>query len=150
MVLRFRLLAVLCMSDKSSTFCICVYIYINLKRSVIFITSLSHQTHICISSYVLCCCSVSKSCLTLCNPMNCNVPGFPVLHYFLKFAQTDVHWVSDATQPSHPVSPLSLTLNFSQHQGLFQWVGCSHQVAKVLELQLQHQSLHWIFRVNFL
>ena len=112
MVLRFLLLVVLCMSDKSSTFCICVYIYINLKRSIIFITLSSHQMHICISSYILCCCSATKSSLTLWNPMNCSMPSFPVLHYFQEFAQTDVHWVSDATQPSNPVTPFSCPQSF--------------------------------------
>ena len=64
--------------------------------------------------------------------------------------QTLVHWVSDAIQLSHPLSsPLPPSLNPSQHQGLFQWVGSSHQVAKVLELQLQHQSFQWIFSVDF-
>ena len=77
--------------------------------------------------------------------------GFPVLHYLLEFAQTHVHWVNDAIQPSHPLLLSSLSaLNLSQHQGFFQWVSFSHQVAKVLELQLQHQSLKWIFRVDFL
>ena len=70
-----------------------------------------------------CCCSVAKSCPTLCDPMNCSTPGFPVLHYLLEFTQTHVHWVADAIQPSHPLSPASpLALNFSQHQHLFQWV----------------------------
>ena len=83
--------------------------------------------------------------------MDCRLPGFPVLHYLLKFAQTCVHWVGDSIQPSYPASPLSLlALNLSQHQGLFQWIGSSHQVAKVLELQLQHQSFQWIFRVDIL
>ena len=73
----------------------------------------------------------------------------PVLHHLLEFAQTHVHWVSDAIQPSHPLlPPLPPALNLSQHQDLFQWVGSSHQVAKVLELQ--HQSLQWILRVDFL
>ena len=79
-----------------------------------------------------CCCWVP---LTLCNHMDCSTPGFPVLDYLLEFAH--VHWVGDAIQPSHPLSsssPPAFTL--SQHQGLFQWVGCSHQGAKVLELQL--------------
>ena len=84
-------------------------------------------------------CSVTQSLLTLFNPMDCSTPGFLVLHYLPEFAQIHVHWVGDAIQPSHPLSPLSLpAFNLSQHQGLFQWVGCSHQVAKVLELQLQH------------
>ena len=89
----------------------------------------------------ICCCAVTESCLTPCDPMDCSIPGFPVLHYLLEFAQTHVHWVSDAIQPSHPLSLPSLpALNLSQHQSLFQWVGSSHQVAKLLELQFQHQS----------
>ena len=83
----------------------------------------------------------------LCNPMNCNTPGFSVLHYLLEFAQTHVHWVSDAIQPSHPLSLPSLpAFNLSHH--LFQWVSPLLQVAKVLELQ--HQSFQWIVRVVFL
>ena len=87
------------------------------------------------------CCSVAKSCQTLCNPMDCSMPGLPVPHHFLEFAQVHVHCISDAVQPSHPLtSPFPPTLNLSQHLGLFQWAGSSHQVAKVLELHLQHQS----------
>ena len=85
----------------------------------------------------------------LCDPMDCSMPGFPVLHHLPKLAQTHVHWVDDVIPPSHPLSPPSLALNLSQHQVLFQWVGSSDQVAKVLELQLQHQSFQWIFRVYF-
>ena len=71
----------------------------------------------------LCCCLVVKSWLTLCNPMDCSVPGSPVLHRLLEFAQIHVHWVGDAIQSSHPLSPPSPpALNLSQHQGLFQWV----------------------------
>ena len=96
-------------------------------------------------------CSVSQLCPTLCHPMDCNTPGFSVLHYLPEFAQIYVHWVSDAIQPSHPLSsPCPLALNLSQHQGLFQWVGSSHQVAKILTFQLQHQSFQWIFRIDFL
>ena len=96
-------------------------------------------------------CSVAKWCPTLCDPVNCSTPGFSVLHYLLEFTQTHVHWVSDAIQPSHPLLPHSpLALHLSQHQSLFQWVHSSHQVAKVLELQLQHQTFQWIFRVDFL
>ena len=66
------------------------------------------------------CCSVTKSCSTLWDPMDCSTPGFPVFHYLLEFAQTHVHWVGDAIQPSHPLSsPSPPTLNLSQHQGLF-------------------------------
>ena len=89
-----------------------------------------------------CCCSVTKSCPTLCDPMNGSTPGFPVHHHLPELAQTHVHWVSDVIQPSPPLSPPSPpAFHLSQHQGLFQWVGSSHQVAKVLKLQLQHQSL---------
>ena len=67
--------------------------------------------------------SVVQPCPTLCNPMDCNTPGFPVHHQFPKLAQTHVHWVSDAIQPSHPLwSPSPPAFNLSQHQGLFQWV----------------------------
>ena len=83
--------------------------------------------------------------------MNLSTPGLPVHHQLLESPQTHVHWVSDAVQPCHPLSPpSSLALDLSQHQGLFQWVGSSYQVTKVLEPQLQHQSFQWIFRVDFL
>ena len=72
---------------------------------------------------------------TPCYSMDCSTAGFPVLHHFLEFAQTHVHWVSDAIQPSHPLSsPSPPALNIPQHHGRFQWVGSSYQVAKVLEL----------------
>ena len=92
---------------------------------------------------------VLVSCvLTLRDPMNCRTQGFPVLHHLLEFVQIHVHWVSDAIQWSHPVLPSSpLALNLSQHQGLFPWVSSSHQAAKVLELQLLHQSFQWIGRL---
>ena len=98
----------------------------------------------------LCFCSVTKSCLTICDPMSYITPGFPVLHYLPEFAQTHVHWVSNAIQPSHPLLPPSSVLSLSQDQGLFQWVSSWHQVAKVLQLQLQHQPFPSIFRVDFL
>ena len=91
------------------------------------------------------------SCVRLCAPMDCSTPGFPVHHRLLKHAQTHVHRVGDTIQPSHPLSsPSPPAFSLSQHQGLFQWVSYSHQVAKVLEFQLQHQSFHWIFRTDFL
>ena len=84
-------------------------------------------------TYIYCCCSVAKSCLTLCYPMDCSTPAVPVLHCLPELAQTHIHWVGDAIQPSRPLSPASpFALNLSQHQGLFQWVGSSHQVAQVL------------------
>ena len=92
------------------------------------------------------CCSVTKSCLILGNPVDCSMPGFPALHYLLEFAQTHVHWVGDATWASHfLLLPSPPALNYSQQQGLFQWVGSLHQVAKVLKLQLQHQPFQCIF-----
>ena len=83
--------------------------------------------------------SVAQLCLNLCNPMDCSTPGFHVHHQFPEFTQTHVHRVSDAIQPSHPMlfpSPPAFNLS----QGLFQGVSSSHQVAKALEFQLQHQS----------
>ena len=103
-----------------------------------------------ISSFLSCCCSVTQLCLTLFDPTDFSPPGFPVHHQLPELAQTHVPWVGDIIQPSHPILPFPLALNLFQHQGLFQWVGSSHQVAKVLELQLQHQSFQWIFRVDFL
>ena len=83
--------------------------------------------------------------------LDCSTPGFPVLQYLLEFAQIHVHWIGDAIQPSSPLPPpYPFAFNLSQHQGLFQWVSSLHQVAKVLELQLQHQSFQWIFKIDFL
>ena len=91
------------------------------------------------------CCSVAKLRPTLCDPMDYSTPVLPVLHHLLELAQTHAHWVSDAIQPSHPLSsPSPPTFNLSQHQGLFPWVDSLHQVVRVLELQLQHQSFHWV------
>ena len=86
--------------------------------------------------------SVAQSCLTLCNPINHSTPGLPVHHQLSEFTQTHVHRVSDAIQPFHPLSsPSPPAPNPSQHQSLFQWVNSPHQVAKVLEFQLQHHSV---------
>ena len=94
--------------------------------------------------------SVTQLCPTLCNPMDCSTPGLSVHHQLLEFTQAHVHWVGDAIQLSHPLSSPSPAFNLSQHQGLFKWVSSSHQVAKVLEFKLQHQSFQWIFRTDFL
>ena len=95
--------------------------------------------------------SVAQSCPTLYNPMNCSMPGLPVHQQLPESTQTHVHWVSNAIQPSHPLlSPSPPALNLSQHQGLFQWVSSSHQVAKVLEFQLQHKSFQWTPRTDLL
>ena len=87
----------------------------------------------------------------LCNPANRSTPGLPVHHRLSEFTQTHVHWMGDAIQPSHPLtSPSPPAFNVSQHQGLFKWVTSSHEVAKVLELQPQHQSLQWTPRTDLL
>ena len=83
--------------------------------------------------------------------MDCSTPGLPVHHQLPEPAQTHVHWVTDAIQPSYPLlSPSPRAFNLSQHQGLYQWISSSHQVPKVLEFHLQHQSFQWIFRTDFL
>ena len=127
---------------------------------IILVPHIGCKSHLCQLTIVLpmgrmlkccCCCSIIKSCPTLCDPMDCGTPGFPVLHHLPELAQTHVYRVSDAIQPSHLLSPASPpTFNLSQHQGLFQRVSSSHQVAKVLELQLQHRSFQWLSRVDFL
>ena len=100
-----------------------------------------------------CCCSVAKSGLTICG-LQRSKPPYP--NHLPESAQIHVHWVmndamSDAIQPSHPLSPFSpSTFNFPQHHGLFLWVGSSHQVANLLELQLQCQFFQWLFSVDFL
>ena len=93
----------------------------------------------------------SLSCVQLCDPINRSTPGLPVHHQLPEFTQTHVHQVSDAIQPSHPLSsPSPPAPNPSQHQSLFQWVNYSHEMAKVLEFQLQHQSFQWTFRTDLL
>ena len=93
----------------------------------------------------------AQSCLTGSDPMDCSMPGFLVYHQLQELAQSHVHWVNDAIQPSHPLlHPSPPPLNLSQHWGLFQWVSSSHQVAKVLKLQLLPQSFSWIFGTDFL
>ena len=95
--------------------------------------------------------STAQSCPTLCDPMNHSMIGPRVHHQLPEFTQTHVHQVGDAIQPSHPLSsPSPPAPNPSQHQGLFQWVNSSHEVAKVLEFQLQHQSFQWTPRADLL
>ena len=94
---------------------------------------------------------VTQSCLTLCGPMNYSMPGLPVHHQLPESTQIHVHRVYEAIQPSHPLSsPSPPALNLSQHKGLFKWVSSSHQVAKILEFQLQHQSFQWKPRSDLL
>ena len=95
--------------------------------------------------------SVAQSCPTLCDPMNCSTPGLPAHHQLLEFIQTPVHRAGDAIQPSHPLSfPSPPAPNPSKHQGLFQWVNSSHEVAKVLAFQSQHQLFQWTPRTDLL
>ena len=127
---------------------------------------------------------VAQSCPTLCDPMDCSLPGSSVHGVFqarilewvaISFSRgssqprartrvshivdrcftvwgtREVYWIGDTIQSSHPLpSPSPPAFHLSQHQGLFQWVSSLHQVAKVLEFQLQHQSFQWIFRIDFL
>ena len=95
--------------------------------------------------------SVAQLCLALCDPMDRSTPGLPVHHQLLETTQIHVHWVGDTIQPSYPLlSPSPAALSLPQHQGLFKWVSSSHQVSKVLEFQLQHQSLQWTPRTDLL
>ena len=81
------------------------------------------------------CCWVTKLYLSLCNPMDCSTPGFSVLHCLPEFAQIHIRWLGDAIHPYYPLLiPSPPALNLPQHQGLLQWVGSLHQVAKILEL----------------
>ena len=94
---------------------------------------------------------LTQSCPTFWDPMNRSTPGLPVHHQLPEFTQTHVHQVGDANQASHPLSsPSPPAPNPSQRQSLFQWVNSSHEVARVLEFQLQHQSSQWMFRTDFL
>ena len=94
--------------------------------------------------------SSAQSCPTLCNPMNHSTPGLPVHHQLPESTQTHVHRVDHANQPSPLSFPSCPALSLCQHEGLFQWVCSSHQVAKVLELQLKHQSFQWTSRTGLL
>ena len=100
-------------------------------------------------------CSISSvqslSRVWLCNPMNCSTPGLPLHQQLPEFTQTQAHRVGDAIQPSNPLSsPSPAAPNPSQHPNLFQWVNSSHQLAEVLEFQLQHQSFQWTPRTDLL
>ena len=95
--------------------------------------------------------SVPQSCPTLCDPMNHSTPGLPVHHQHPEFTQTHIHRVGDAIQPSHTMSsPSPSAHNPHQNQSLFQWVTSSHEMAKVLEFQLQHHSFQWKPRTDLL
>ena len=110
----------------------------------------SQDTPVSFNGKENCCFSITEFCPNICDPMDGITPRLPVLHHLLKFAQDNVHFIGDAILSSHPLMPSSFTFNLSQDQGIFHWVSSLHQVAKVLELQLQHQSFQWGFRVDFL
>ena len=151
------------LTDENST----IYTVVNAYKRMLlthklldkkFLPSLfQHQlkcrAHICKTSIHLnlgwkCCCSVTKSCLTFYDPMKCSPPDFPVLHHLPEFAQTHVHesvMLSNHLILRHPL--LLLPSIFSSIR-VFYNESASHQVAKVLELQIQHQSFQWIFRVD--
>ena len=96
-----------------------------------------------------CCCWVAQLCPTLCNPMDCSTLGLSVPHNLPKLDQVHVHCIGDTIHPSHPLMPSSpFALNFSQHQGPFQWVNCLYQMTRILECQLQHQSFQWAVNKN--
>ena len=128
---------------------ICMY-----KGIISFKLDKTHRIKIfdLVNIYVLLfCCSFAQWCPTFCDLMDYSTSGIPVLHHHPQLAQIHVHWLGDAIQPSHPLSsPSPPTFNLVQHPGLFKWVSSSHQVSKVLEFQLQHQSFQWIFRTDFL
>ena len=96
--------------------------------------------------------SVAQSCLTLCNPMDCSMPGLPVHHQLPEFTQTHVHWVGDAIQPSHPGVPLSSCPPSFPASGSFQMSQFCLSGGQSIgaSIQLQHQSFQWIFRADFL
>ena len=122
---------------------ILVWVYFHTLIFVVFVYDLLITTlmHVFKSGSEFQFSSVTQYCQTLCYPRDCSTPGFSVHHQLPELAQTNVHRVNDAIQPSHPLSsPSPPAFNLSQHQGLLQWVSSSHQVAKVLEFQLQHQS----------
>ena len=102
----------------------------------------------CLFYSQLCCCfcSLTKSCLILCDPRDCSTPGFPVLHYLPEFAQIQVHWVSDASEPSHSLwTPTLFAFNLSQHQGLCQWVRSSHRSSQLCAVLCLSLSCVWFF-----
>ena len=111
----------------------------------------SESYKIIISFISFSCCSVTMSCPALCELMDCSMPGFPILHYLLEFAQTHVHWVSDAIQPSHPLLPLFLLLSIFPSIRVFSNELTSRiKAPKCWSFSFSHQSFQWIFRVDFL
>ena len=150
--LNYRLLWIICklykVDKKKSIFNVYSIIILTCKFTCNFL-NFSSSFLLFISSVQII--LVAQSCLTLNDSMNLSTPSLPVHHQLQKSTQTHAHWVGDAMQPSHPLSsPSPPAPNPSQHQGLFQWVNSLHEVAKVLEFQLQHQSFQWTPRTDLL
>ena len=128
------------------------YLLICFSFSPIIMNLLNEVKQSCLTYLyilVICCCSVSQSWLTLWHH-GLSTPGLSVLHHLPKFAQAHIHCISDAIQLSHHLTlPSPSAFRLSQHKGPFQWVTCSDQMTKILELQLQHQSFQWVLRVDF-
>ena len=119
-----------------------------LRHKMAHFVSMQHTSHLKLFIKVSFS-SVTQLCPTLCDPMNHSTLVVPVHHQHPEFTQTHVHQVDDAIQPSHPLSfPSSTAPNPSQHQGLILWVNPSHEVAKILEFQLQHHSFQWTPRTD--
>ena len=140
---KFKKSSLLCW-DPFATF---VYFCLNFYISAFFKCLVLYEFSFRFNQFS----SVTQSCLPLCDPMKHSTPGLPVHHQLPESTQIHVHRVGDAIQPPHPLSsPSSPALTLSQHQGLFKCVSSSHQVAKVLEFQLQHQSFQWTPRTHLL
>ena len=99
-------------------------------------------TSVCVYIYTRIYCSVAKLYTSLWDTMNCTKPGFPVLHHLPELAQTHVHWVSDAKQPSHPLSPPSCALSLSQHQGIFQWIVFFTAGSQTIKIHVSPRLIH--------
>ena len=140
-------------------YCLLMFLFCNEKHSAhtmqkhnLISSSFSHHRK-CYCSSVAQFSSVQFSLSVMSNslrPMSCSNPGLPVHHRLQESTQTCVHWVSNAIQPSHPLSSSSPALNLSQNQDLSKGVSSLHQVATVLRFQLQHQSFQWRFRTDLL
>ena len=127
------------------------HIFLKMENYIFSIIISKKKTALCSSKIKHQFSPVTQSCPTLCGPMDCSTPGFPVHHQLWELVQTHVHRVGDAIQPSHPLSsPSPSAFNLAQHQDLFQCISSLHQVTKVLAFQPQHQSFQWVFRIDFL
>ena len=121
-----------------------------MSQKILCATKVTENRNSSCSEFVVQSCSVTKSCLTLRSPMDCSTPGLPVPHHLLEFAQVHIHWVGCHPTISSSVAPFSSCPQSFPVSESFPMSRSSHQVAKVLELQLQHQSFQWVFRVDLL